>query len=462
MQETGQLIQAGLQPKWRDTSDNLPHIGSSVTQQISSTVSPLHDETTQPQESPSSFNYLMENVLKLNSVLHGNKHSIDLHLPYVGLKTYFQFLECFCELFRKKNSEMIEERKNLSCALETLHATQQEAEEMKNTLKKLRQQHEKASQLSENFLRDLTAKSCQLERLKAILGQGSSVLSAMQMVAEQERMLLENEEDDEELLAVFVDRRSSRLEALLLKAKEQLRVAEEEENEAKQSMIKSKKDALHWHNKIDRNTIDQIKSLNNPPRLVGTIMELILTLLRQYGAAGVHQGSSSTEVSSFNARQMSTPKKKLSFISAHSGAAETAKMEKEQWNGIQIAIGDSQKFLDLLNGLKWEEGLSPDAVNLIKSKLAVEDNYKSTSSESLRHSVSTESSLTEAGHLITVSMARHAAESAATMCAFAVSIVLFNDSLEPYKVAYEQLQRSVSHYIKPRFISIMDSVCKFM
>ena len=49
--------------------------------------------------------------------------------------------------------------------------------------------------------------------------------------------------------------------------------------------------ALHWQSKIDRNTIDQIKSLANPPKLVGTIMELILTLLQQYGTGAEQAGS---------------------------------------------------------------------------------------------------------------------------------------------------------------------------
>lgn len=41
--------------------------------------------------------------------------------------------------------------------------------------------------------------------------------------------------------------------------------------------------------RIDRNTIDQIKSLKNPPRLVGTIMELMLTLLQQFGTGSCDQ-----------------------------------------------------------------------------------------------------------------------------------------------------------------------------
>ena len=111
---------------------------------------------------------------------------------------------------------------------------------MKTTFSELKHKLEAAGKLSSALLSELTSKSCQLERLKALLGQGSSVLSAMQMVSEQERLLAENEDDDEELLAVFVDRRSSRLELLLHRAREQVVAAEEEEREAKLAMDRAK------------------------------------------------------------------------------------------------------------------------------------------------------------------------------------------------------------------------------
>ena len=68
------------------------------------------------------------------------------------------------------------------------------------------------------------------------------MLSAMQVVGEQQRLLAENEEDDEELLAVFVDRQSSHLELLLHRAREQLVVAEREERETKLTMNKTKEE----------------------------------------------------------------------------------------------------------------------------------------------------------------------------------------------------------------------------
>ena len=370
----------------------------------------------------------MEGVLDLDRVVSGNDVTENLKLPYLGPRTYQQFMECFCEIFKKKNSEAKQERENLTKTLETLRRTFEGAEQMKGTLKELRQKHESAGKSSSNLLSQLTTKSCQLERLKALLGNGSSVLSAIQMAREQERLLVENE-DDEELLAVFMDRKNSRLEALLQKAKEQLRRTEAEEKEAKRYMLSAKEKAIHCQNKIDRNTIDQIKNLNNPPYLVGTIMELILTLLWQHGES---QEASTGDVfpgslTLFKRRKSST-----------STSASTTRTDREQWNAIQLAISDSQKFLDLIKNLKWENGLSADAVNLIRSRLSMDED---TGSDGCRRSLSG----FKQSELITISMARHAAESAAHMCAFAVSIVKYNESFKPYMIAKENIERFVMY-----------------
>ena len=384
----------------------------------------------------------MEKVLDLDRVVSGNDVTEKLKLPYLGPRTYQQLMECFCEIYKKKNSEAKERRENLTQALETLQRTLEEAEQMKSTLKNLRQKHESASKLSSNLLTKLTAKSCQLERLKALLGHGSSVLSAIQMVREQERLLMENEDGDEELLAVFMDRRSSRSETLLQMAKEQVQRAEVEEKETKRCMLSAKDKAIQCQNKIDRNTIDQIKNLNNPPFLVGIIMELMLTLLWQHrgGSGGESQEASALSAGDGSQGNLTPRRRRKSSTSLVSGSS---RMDKEQWNGIQSAIGDSQKFLDLIKNLKWENGLSADAVNLITSRLAMDEDAGSDVGHR-RSSLSLSSPGAVAGELITISMARYAAESAAHMCAFAVSIVKYSESLKPYIRAKENLERFVA------------------
>ena len=445
MKETGQLTHTGQQPyhlqqSYLPKQAELTQFFRPTTKQCLIDILNRNNELV---DSPLSFECLVEKVLELDREMSGS--SSEFKLPYVGPTKLQHFIECFCEIFEQKYSELSIGKLNLSKALETVRNTQREVSVMKNTVKELKQKHEEASHLSSTLLCELRAKSCQLEQLKALLGEGSSVLSAMQMVKEQERLLMENEEDDE-LLALFGDRHSSRHDALLQKLREQVALAESEEQAAKQRMMKSKESALHWQSKIDRNTIDQIKSLNNPPRLVGTIMELMFSLLQQYGESDViqtgDQSIQSTPVHASTGHTNTTGtvlSKKRSTTIPHSGAVvtETAKMEKEQWQAVQSSIGDSQKFLDLVNRLKWQDGLPPDAVKLIESKLATSSNLSTISSESTRKQ---SSSLGEKD-LITVAMARHAAESAAIMCGFAISIVNYSNSFQPYKLAQEKLHQ---------------------
>ena len=63
------------------------------------------------EEPPSSFENLTEKVLQLDREIRGE--GWDHALPYVGPRTYFRFLESFCEIFKKKNSEAVAERASL-------------------------------------------------------------------------------------------------------------------------------------------------------------------------------------------------------------------------------------------------------------------------------------------------------------------------------------------------------------
>ena len=428
MQQTGQLIQAGLHP------DKVGRESQQVSYQF--TGSPDHSKVSKP----TTYEILVEKLLRLNSALLETR---GLEMPYVGPKTLIQFLECFCEIFHTKFTESEAEKAKLTKALGALHNTHEQVVQMKSTLKELRQHHDEVSKSAEKLLNDLISKSCQLEKLKAVMGESSSVYSAMQMVNELERKLMEADDEDE-LLALCLDKRASRLEGLLQKAQDRVKAAENEAAEAKQIMTKAKEVAQHWQSKIDRSTIDEVKRINSPPHLVGTIMELMLTLLNQYGSGSGARDQSQSSSTADESSSTATPGHTAGFMSKKkktgSSAASTAKMEKEQWNSILLAMGDSQKFLDMLNNLKWEDGLSTDASNLILSKLAVPGRNVPISESDISIDKADEKTKTK-DSFITVSMARYAAEAAGFMCAFAISIVEYSDTFKPYKIALEKLAR---------------------
>ena len=68
-----------------------------------------------------------------------------------------------------------------SAALEALEGTHSEVEGLQSALGELRTKHEEAGRLSQSLMAELTSQACQLERTKALVGQGSSVLSAMKV-----------------------------------------------------------------------------------------------------------------------------------------------------------------------------------------------------------------------------------------------------------------------------------------
>lgn len=118
----------------------------------------------------------------------------------------------------------------------------------------------------------------------------------------------------------------------------------------------------------------------------------------------------------------------------------TSKTERDYWTQLQLAISDSQHFLDLMHNLKWEEeGLSQEAISLIESKLVTSHNsdnvLKSESSATDSTTISSQPSL------ITVSMAKHASESVAMMCEFTVSIVDYHYSFQPHHNALKRIEK---------------------
>ena len=190
---------------------------------------------------------------------------------------------------------------------------------------------------------------------------------------------------------------------------------------------------------IDRNTVDQIKSHNNPPSLVGEIMELIISLLQQHGG---HPGATSDQPST-------TP-----TMQKH--AKKTGKLDKEHWANLQAAIGDSQRFMEMIRGLRWEDGLSMGAVHLIKSRLSMA--HLETEGD-VTNGAKNGSGTLESGsdQLITISAARHASKGVASMCTFAVNIVNYHYKLEAFKkvqVRLEHLRKDHASKLKWQVTSL--------
>ena len=196
--------------------------------------------------------------------------------------------------------------------------------------------------------------------------------------------------------------------------------------------------ALQWQSKIDRNTIDQIKSLINPPALVGVIMEMMLTLLHHNSLGDTPTDGGEESLSAHHSSIVNLQKKRSA------NTLQNSKLDREQWQAIQLAIGDSQKFLDLLGAFKWENGLDTYSMNLIESMLVTSKN----SDQSQSTAQASPSSTSGPTALISVSTARYASEAVAIMCAYVIAIVDYHYLIEPCQQASDNVLRYMNAYRK--------------
>ena len=196
--------------------------------------------------------------------------------------------------------------------------------------------------------------------------------------------------------------------------------------------------ALQWQSKIDRNTIDQIKSLINPPALVGVIMEMMLTLLHHNSLGDTPTDGSEGPLSTHHSSIMNLQKKRSA------NTLQNSKLDREQWQAIQLAIGDSQKFLNLLGAFKWENGLDAYSINLIESMLVTSKN-----SDQLQNmGQASPSSASGPTALISVSTARYASEAVAIMCAYVIAIADYHYLIEPCQQASDIVLQCINAYRK--------------
>ena len=150
-------------------------------------------------------------------------------------------------------------------------------------------------------------------------------------------------------------------------------------------------------------------------------MEIVLTLLHHNSC-----GDTPTEES------LLMLQKKRSANTLHN-----SKLEREQWQSIQLDIGDSQRFLDLLAAFKWENGLDTFSINFIESMLVTsKNNSPSPTNSQVQASPSSSGGATA---LISVNTARYASEAVAIMCAYVIAIADYHYLIEPCQLAGEKV-----------------------
>jgi dynein heavy chain len=220
-------------------------------------------------------------------------------------------MNSFWYFFTTKAKQCEQDIIRLNKVLETLNKTREGATQMRSYIKDLRVRCKQAEKDSEDSLKVLIEKTTAVERLKAQLGMGGSLAALMQMQEDTE-ITTKNLFEDSKLLHFGgddddYDKEFNRMREESFKNK-QAKMAEEFEKakliveESKKIIVEKRKQVEHWRNKVDRACIEKIRAFQNPPVLIGQIMEMVLIIIGKKKLQEIFKNFESTPQSAMKER----------------------------------------------------------------------------------------------------------------------------------------------------------------
>eukprot|EP00118_Oscarella_pearsei_P013596 m.109954 g.109954 ORF g.109954 m.109954 type:complete len:5180 (+) comp37381_c0_seq5:135-15674(+) len=392
-----------------------------------------------------------ENVPSPKSTLNDRLEELDSRKTdperiFIGPKTLERFVHCFHAIYQEKRAEVAGVLQQLCLALSALEDGVKHAEQLRKTVDTLTVQHRELSQKAADLLVVMSSLAASLEQLKSNLGTGGRFLKALSAAHESEIRELPLEEDSEmedDLASAAeegYDRRHQRLLGAIAEVEKCLEPLAEE-------LVKCREEAISFRGKMDRNTVERIRTLVNPPRLVGTIMELMMAVIRQTQATSdPHEPSPGSVLSEGSAngtpaKTQSSSRKRPSASTFLSNDGTQGRLDKDQWTSIQSQIGDPQKFVEAIQNVPWQEGLTTDLASLIETYLGNPSKSIDVSSEL---KASRKAKKGSAGssllNVITLAAAKHASEDAAILTAYIKALLRYHNVYVPHKSNEIQLE----------------------
>ena len=306
----------------------------------------------------------------------------------------------------------------------------------------------------ESILEQLSQISCKIESIKVFSSDSySSILRAtLATIRTQDETIMEllEFEEDKQLIIKLLEnetqlkqssndeqtkRQNKMIEELQAKVDKNMKLVNVAANEVKQTF-----------SKIVRITLENVKSLHNPPKQVIPVLEALLFLVKrqQRALSSIHpikydmsvcieNNSDAPSCLEPNLIQAAHPKLTRQHTVKTSSTPIAPRGSAETWNSIQQAIGqDSQKFLDSLSCITWKFGLDHEVIQFIERNFA-------TSRNTAQHKLGT--------GLITVQSAKHAAEGAGIICAYIIALAEYNYIYKQHCVLEEEIYKINSEIV---------------
>ncbi|XP_071801693.1 uncharacterized protein [Asterias amurensis] len=394
------------------------------------------------------------------------------HEIFIGPRTFRRFLDAFRYIYSTKSKENTARVGQLRKALACLARTQQDTQAKKQDIKRLQVDYEDASKKVAALLESLTLRATVLEKTKAQFTEASNSLSAFLQMHEVES----DEEIEDELLQAeerdeydkeFERMRQENLQSRKMAIDEELEIAIKKVADCRGVLQKARDQVLHWCEKVDRSCIERLKSFQNPPPIVQQVMEMVMALLGKNKPLGQHPERSeripNEDASVLSGRHSSTsspspksPTKRVprksrvhppKFLS-YASESKDQLSDKQRWKHMQNMLNDSTKFVEILQGIDWENGLDTNIRLNVEHYLPKPkgDGEGVTGEGSLLEvpggaklpasSRRSPSSMESGG--ITIAAVRYSSEDAGNLVAYICSLVEYSHQCGPLRQALEK------------------------
>ena len=409
-------------------------------------LDPFSEREARKQSSSNSLfqHFFEDNVQFLQDYEKARKDGVSL----VGGFSLQRFIKVFFTMFINELRNNERKSKSLKRCLSARQDLQGRHEKLLREVERIDGEIVEKDTKCESLLEKLSQISCKIESIKVFSSDSDSnilraTLATIRSQDEAIMELLEFEEDKELIIKLLENetqlkqssidkqtrRQNKRVEELQAKVDENMKLVNVAENEVKLKFIK-----------ITRSTLENVKSLHNPPKQVIPVLESLVFLVSRHHRAQscipnsrfdssfcVENNSDVSCLLESNQLQAHHPKlARQQTHQANRGPLPVApKGSAEAWNSIQQAIGqDAQKFLDALASMTWKFGLDREVIQYIEKNFA-------TSRNTAQQKAGT--------GFITVQSAKHAAEGAGVICAYITALAEYNYIYKQHCVLEEEI-----------------------
>ncbi|UJR24993.1 hypothetical protein I4U23_006354 [Adineta vaga] len=361
----------------------------------------------------------------------------QLH-TFIGPETFTRFMESFWYLFTSKAAVCERDIIRLTKVLNTLHKTRQDAENMKDYIQQLKERCSESEKETAVLLEEVIYKSMVLEKLRAKYVLPGCLPGYVYRDEkedfgssdEDKKALLEDEADEYEL--AFKRMKDESLRSRQVKMQEEHDEAVQEVEQWREKLAEKRKEVEFWMSKVDKSCIERIRTFQTPPILIGTIMEMVLILIGRKSPLRFDQKEQERE----------------------KGRLPAERLDRHQWKQYTAVMADITKFVDILHGLDWQDGLNLEVSNAVESFIA-------KGKDGISEGITGEGTLLENAknfhvpatrataaqeNRITLGAARYASEEAAILVHYAIALVEYTKICQPLcvtKAKVDQLKQDL-------------------